>query len=282
MGDFNLPLVNWITDDAEHNVLIPTCVTPLHAADFIEDITANGVYQINSIRNASNGLLDLIFTNDFMNVEVSSTPPLSSIDEKYHPPILLSYEWHMGNVTQEQISTQNFFKADYIAINRYLEEVNFCQQFLNKTLDQKVDILHQILNDAIDKYVPIQTKKVKPKCPWQNKQLQSLKNKKNKEWKRSKFTGDDSNYLMALDKLTKLNTELYNSYVDKVSSSLKSDPLSFWRFVNTKKNSDCDPKSLQFGEKSSVDKKEQAEMFATFFKNNFANQPSQFQPTALC
>ncbi|XP_031616839.1 uncharacterized protein LOC116336829 [Contarinia nasturtii] len=65
-----------------------------------------------------------------------------------------------------------------------------------------------------------------------------------------------------------------------MTSSLKSDPTSFWRFVNTKKNSDCDPKSLHYGDKSSVDKMEQAEMFATFFKNNFANQPSLIQSTA--
>lgn len=74
-----------------------------------------------------------------------------------------------------------------------------------------------------------------------------------------------------------MNAELYNAYVDKISSSLKTDPSSFWRFVNTKKNSNCDPKLLHLGEKSSVHKKEQAELFATFFKNNFASQPTQIQ-----
>lgn len=73
MGDFNLPHVSWIMDDAEHNILVPTCVSPQHAADFIDGIISNGVYQINSIRNASNKLLDLIFSNDFMNVEVATT-----------------------------------------------------------------------------------------------------------------------------------------------------------------------------------------------------------------
>ncbi|XP_031625625.1 uncharacterized protein LOC116342256 [Contarinia nasturtii] len=238
MGDFNLPLINWITDDAEHNVLIPTCITPQHAA-------------------------------------------LSAIDEQYHPPILLTYEWHINDVNEEQISTRNFFKADYIAMNRYFAEIDLSHRFSNKSLDEKVDILHQILNDAISKHVPTQTKKVQSKCPWKNKQLQSFKNKKNKEWKRSKITGDNSNYLHALDSYTKLNTELYNNYVDKMTSSLKSNPSSFWRFVNTKKNSYCDPKLLNFGDISSVDKKEQAEMFATFFKNNFTIQPSQFQNTAL-
>ncbi|XP_031627431.1 uncharacterized protein LOC116343496 [Contarinia nasturtii] len=280
MGDFNLPLVNWLTDDTEHNVLIPTCVTPQYAADFIEDISTNGLYQINSIRNASSKLLDLIFTNDFINVEISCPPPLSAIDEQYHPPIMLTYEWHINNSSVEQIQTRNFFKADYIAMNRYFAEIDFSQRFSNKSLDEKVDILHQILNEAISKYVPTQTKKIQSKCPWKNKQLQSLKNKKNKEWKRSKLTGENSSHLIALDNYTKLNTELYNTYVDKMTSSLKSDPSSFWRFVNTKKNSDYDPKLLHFGEKSSSDKKEQAEMFATFFKNNFANQPSQFQNAA--
>lgn len=178
MGDFNLPLINWIMDDAEHNILIPTCVAAQCAADFIESINSNGVYQINSIHNASNRLLDLIFTNDFTNVEISCPPPLSIVDEQYHPPILLTYEWHTNGIDEEPISTPNFFKADYIAMNRYFAEIDFTQRFSNKSLDEKVNILHMILSDAIEKYAPMQIKKNQSKCPWKNKQLQMLKNKK--------------------------------------------------------------------------------------------------------
>lgn len=60
-----------------------------------------------------------------------------------------------------------------------------------------------------------------------------------------------------------------------MTSSLKSDPSSFWRFVNSKKNTNSEPKLLQLGDKSTVDKGEQAELFATFFKSNFASHASQ-------
>lgn len=186
----------------------------------------------------------------------------------------------MTNSRDEPILTRNFYKGDYVAMNRFFNGINFIHMFSNRSLDEKVDILHEILSVAIDKFVPMQSKKNQSKCPWHNKLLQSLKNKKNKEWKRSKLTGDDSDYLRALNDFTTLNTELYNTYVDKMSSSLKSDPSSFWRFVNTKKNSDCNPKLLHLGDKSSVDRKEQVELFATFFKSNFCNQPSQLQTSS--
>lgn len=190
------------------------------------------------------------------------------------PPILLTYEWHVNSEIEKPISTPNFYKADYEAMNFYFAEIDFPHRFSNKSLDEKVDSLHVILSEAINKFVPVQAKKIKSKCPWKNKILQSLKNKKNKEWKRFKLTGDNLNYLTALDDYTKLNSNLYNSYVNKVSSSLKSDPSSFWRFVNTKKNSECNPKLLHFGDKSSIDKQEQAEFFASFFKNSFTDEPA--------
>lgn len=244
-----MPNVNWVTENSESNVLIPTCVAPQCAADFIDSIIKNGVYQINSIRNSGGKLLDLIFTNDFVNVEVSSPLPYSTVDGQYHPPILLTYEWHVKNKDDDQFLTRNFYKADFIAMNIFFAEIDFSQRFSNESLNKNIDIFHEILSFAIENYVSLQTERRQSKCPWRNKQLQSLRNKKNKEWKKSKKNGDNSNYILALDEYSKLNAVLYNDYVNKMSSSLKSNILTFWRFVNTKKNCDSAPKILYFGGK---------------------------------
>lgn len=104
---------------------------------------------------------------------------------------------------------------------------------------------------------------VKPndKCPWKNKKLQSLKNKKNKEWNRYKTTDD---------------------YVQKMTTRLKSDPSSFWQYVNAKRSTNNQPKSMQYGDIKSNDETEQADLFANFFGANYStdtttetSQPSQ-------
>lgn len=275
MADFNLPKVDWIVDDSEQKVLVPISVSPQYAADFLEGIANSGVCQINPIRNARNELLDLMFTNDYVNVEVSSPPPLSTIDKQYHPPILLSYEWHVSDPNETSLPTLNFYKADYDSMNTYFARIDWYQCFSNKLLDEKVDALHEILASAINEYVPSRVKKNSEKCPWKNETLKSLKNKKNKEWKRAKKTGDKSRFVTAVSEFSELNTKLYNDYVNKMSSTIKSDPSSFWRFVNSKKNTDSFPKHLHLGANSSADGKEQAEFFATFFKKNFAAQQTQ-------
>lgn len=93
LGDFNIPTSEWIVDDYDSNVLIPTNTRPAHAAEFIGNIVERGFMQVNSIVNHQNKLLDLIFTNDHLNCELVNPKPLSKVDV-YHPPLMLIIEWH--------------------------------------------------------------------------------------------------------------------------------------------------------------------------------------------
>ena len=136
--------------------------------------------------------------------------------------------------------------------------------------------LHDVISEAINKFVPWQLIRSQEKCPWNNKDLRKLKNAKNKEWKKYNSTGVKEPFIQAHEKFSELNNQLYKKYVDKVTSSLHNDPASFWRFVNSKKSSDSNPHILQLDETVSTNKNEHAQMFAEFFSSNF-NENAQPQ-----
>lgn len=269
-GDFNLPKVQWMAE-SELNVQLPSSFYPDFAADFINGLMALGLHQVNSIRNVSGNFLDLIFTNDYLNSSIDTGPPLTKIDN-YHPPIFMDFEWHAASskASSQPQKLSNFKRANFVDMKNFLAAINFDDSFAEKSLDEKVAILHDILSEAIRMFVPTYTVISKEKCPWKNNELQSLKNKKNKEWKRYKTTGDKQPFDTASHEYDTLNTSLYKNYVEKMEAKLKSDPSSFWQYVNSKRTTNNQPKSMQYGDVKSTDAKVQSNLFAKFFGANFS------------
>src|SRR3978361_467232 len=98
-----------------------------------------------------------------------------------------------------------------------------------------------------------------------------MKNKRNKEWKRYRMTGVKGPHDAAQNNFEKLNSELYNTYVDKMKTSLKQDPSKIWQYVNSKKSTDNKPKVMQLGAERTSNESEQANMFANFFATNYTD-----------
>lgn len=53
--------------------------------------------------------------------------------------------------------------------------------------------------------------------------------------KQFKISGDKTQFDKVFAEFDSLNTQLYNEFVANMSTSLKSNPSSFWQFVNSKK-----------------------------------------------
>lgn len=272
IGDFNIPLAEWMIPDENSdeniNEMIPINVKPSFAADFLHGVLSQGYNQVNTITNNMNRLLDLAFTNDSMNVEVTNTRPLTKIDP-YHPPLLFIYESHFNSkIDTGMIPRHNFARADYMGMCNFLNDSNITENIENKSLNDKITYLYDVLNEGISQFVPL-IKRKKFKIPWWDKELQKLKNRKNKEWKRFKMTGEKSAYDNVFAEFDALNSLLYENHVAKLKSSLKHNPSSFWNLVNSKRNADHIPKLLHNDSRSSMDEFEQATMFAEFFSSNF-------------
>jgi len=269
-GDFNIPNAMWSLD-SESNILLPGHIEPPHAADFISGILHLGLNQVNYIRNTKNRLLDLVFTNDHINLQISTPTPLVPV-EGHHPPILLSFEWHFKSINLDsKDSCRNFKKGNYIELNRFLSSSNLEHHLKNHfvSLEDKVSILVNVLNEAIDRFIPKQVIKKCTSCPWSNVQLRKLKNKRNKEWKKYRSSGDRRQFDSAFAEFDSLNTRLYDDYISDMASNAKSNSKSFWRLVSSRKKTDNIPKILQYGDSSSANPQIQAELFAKFFSTNF-------------
>ena len=273
MGDFNIPDANWIPDG---DVLVPSNITRDCASNFIHDLLGLGCQQINFTRNFMGRTLDLVFSNKFLDFEIDIPRPLTKIDQ-YHPPVLLSFETQTQICLVDTIErSYNFKYADFVGLANYLVEANLDFLFINKTLQEKINIFYDVLHSGIKRFVPLTIKKTSRGAPWMNKRLRQLKNKRNREWKRYKTTGDISSFERAFTEFETMNKSLYNEYVDKMASSLKGDPSSFWRFLNSKRNANIAPKSLYLGARSTTDPLQQAELFAEFFNANFSSTSSSF------
>lgn len=122
---------------------------------FIENFLSFGHQQINSIRNSQNRLLDLIFTNDYSNITIDESKPLSCVDN-YHPPILSNCEWHYSQVnSKKKIHSLKFEKTDFIGFSNFLANCKILQQLHGLSLSEKVEKLHEILQLAISNFVPL-------------------------------------------------------------------------------------------------------------------------------
>ena len=272
-GDFNIPHATWISDN-DSNVLLPEHVSPIHAAEFIGSINELGLCQVNNIFNSMDRLLDLVFTNDYDNFSIAKAPPLFNF-EVIHPPILLTFEWHFDiNNNQPEVETFNFKRGDYNGLNQYLSSLNLEQRMNQLSLDDKVALLVNSLNEAMERFIPKSIIKRNSNCPWSSKQLKKLKNKRNKEWKYFKATGDRRSFDEAFAAFDSLNTKLYDEYIANMASSVKSNPKSFWRLVNSRRKTENVAKILHYGDTTTTDIQLQADLFAEFFNTNFESAQS--------
>lgn len=90
-GDFNIPNAKWTKQEEDSNIMLPEEIHPDYAAEFISGVNNLGLYQVNNVFNHMHRLLNLVFTNDPINLDVAQPEPLVNY-ENYHPPILATFE----------------------------------------------------------------------------------------------------------------------------------------------------------------------------------------------
>lgn len=282
-GDFNIPHASWVHEDENSNILLPEYIEPEYSASFVGDIMLLGLHQVNNIQNSNDRLLDLVFTNDPDNLQITKPPPLVN-SECHHPPILLTFEWHF-NVISSELATPafNFSRGDYIGLNQFLDTFGLVSQLKNHhlSLEDKVTLLMDTLNVAVNRFIPRHTKNYSVKCPWSNGRLRKLKNKRNKEWKKFISSGDRRSFDAAFAEFDALNTIRYDEFISNMATTVQSNPKSFWRLVNSRKKTDNIPKILHYDDTSTANAQVQVDLFAKFFSTNFKSSNHQIKIVAI-
>jgi len=281
IGDFNLPQITWIPN--EDCYFIPKNDLKDFLSSFVDYFNSNDLQQFSHIKNFQNNQLDLCFSSDWKNFSFSNFPSPLSVIDKYHPPICLKFNL-LDKISYKYPSPSlkfNFSKTDFLSLNCYLSEIDFTS--INKlNLNEALRFFYNTLNQSFELFVPkVQTKGNSSNTPWIRRNLAQLKNKKNKAWNSYQKTKNQNKYIQFVNLYTLYKNSLelsYTNYVEKVGSQIKTDPKSFWRFINDKRKSDEYPNFMNYGDNCSDSTEIITEYFKHFFSSTYETDPFLVNP----
>jgi hypothetical protein len=248
--------------------------------NLLDSLSGGGLFQINSVFNANNRLLDLLFFNESDDITVlrSLNPLLPS--DTHHPPVELYYDYASTQSVKLAVSNgsspeYDFRNANFAHLCGYLQGVDWSGLMSDDlTVDGITNMFYDKLLTGIHLFVPRKSILPKSHPMWYNRailRLKNLKSKKYKLWIASKNNCDYVVYSYALRELNRLKSSTFNSYLRKTQLELKTNPKRFWAYVNSQRNSSCVPTSVSFGARSSSDPIGIVNVFADFFKSVYAD-----------
>lgn len=285
IGDFNIPAISWnfSPDDGYYTPFNSGCNAKF--TKFIDCLLDLNLYQINGIYNVNRKLLDLIFVNDCIDISIHRTVPITLPEDCYHPTIELTTSFshvHLpGSVRNSKLKDFCFKKANYHKLNELLINTNWNNLLsipispvipaaIEDVITKFYDRLHYIINQS----VPMQTVSNPTGPPWNTPYLSNIKNKKNKYYKMYKKSGLSIHfvkYSAARADYNKINQNCYNCYIIKMRNNFKTDPRSFYNFVNVKRKSNSFPPVMKLNNCESYDDLEISNMFADFFSSTYTD-----------
>lgn len=215
LGDLNMRDVHWESAESG-NHLIPRQIPSnqsLGFGNFLCSLQLLSLQQRMHIKNDSGNILDLVFARENMDIMIYHAPATITnamqIDTP-HPPIKISLMIAPHyNTKVEFVETLAYSRGNYVKMMQELDAINFAAEFHHRSIEQAFEFFYDKLNTIITNNVSTVKFRVfcnKPK--WWNKDLQKLKNKRNKEWKRR--NADDEQYAKVSREFNELYELLHN------------------------------------------------------------------------
>lgn len=249
VGDFNMPSVSW-NFSSDDGFFIPSMLTISSCyMDFIHSLLDLNLYQLNGILNVNSKLLDLIFINGCSDVTIHRCDAVSLPEDGHHPTIEINISNIKSTIANTMAKTKSFYfnKTNYNLLSELLINTNWDNIFMShnmikgpEEIDMLLDIFYKTIYVYMEHCIPKIAKSNHTGPPWGSKHLTSLKNRKNKLHKIYKKSGssiDFARYSSARAQYNLINQSCYNNYLHKIRSNLRSDPKSFYNFVNSKRRS---------------------------------------------
>lgn len=264
IGDYNLPEIIWWNDDlgllsSGHN----------SSADcLIESFPFLNLFQLNTISNANNVMLDLVFSsNSLLDVSLASDYLVKC--DKHHPAIAIFVPC---NKTYQCLEFEefmyNFKNCNFNDINDYLLNVHW-DTILNSELNTSVELFYLTLSQCFDMFVPKMKIKSKFKFPiWFDDDLKQNTINKRAAHRQYKITRniDDYNHFSNLRAVCKEQASIcYRNYINEIENSVLNDPRIFWDYVRDKNKEDRIPNTMSYLDEIAEDGKSIANLFAMHF-----------------
>ena len=230
MGDFNAPKIDWkerITLEGASRFEIQLLEKTADCSLF------NHVHEPTRFRGNDSSTLDLIFTKeeeDVKNVRVFQ--PLGKSDHGLAAGDFVC-EWKSKVVARKN---RAYFKGDYKAINEKIDEINWVEKFEDKSTEECWEIFKTIIQELIEKYVPMSTPKDYNE-PWMNGKILRLWKKKHYAWSRystRKSPRRWREYRKEANKLKKNTRKARRLYERRIAADAKINKRAFFRYVNSR------------------------------------------------
>jgi len=293
-GDFNRNSLSFFIDDETNNIL-PFNFQHTIDTELISTFSDLDCHQINIHPNDNNTFLDLIFTNTYENSTVNFATDTENLfsNVKNHKALVLNFPLSKINFSQSYNNQKvyDFRNGNYEAINNALSRIDWNMHFSNN-IDANLNAFYSIIYSVIDKFVPMIRKKDKLTEPWLDKNLRSLRNRRNSLYNKIKRVQVPSESLVTThnrlaEEFKVKSNEAYDIYVNNIGNSIISNPKNFFDFVNTKRKCSGYPNTMSKDDRFFSYPEEICDAFASNFQtiynceNNDVQVPVSIQSELL-
>lgn len=282
VGDWNLADIKWKLDASESYYLTTNTITHRDsnyfniATEFLQKLHQLPLYQMSNFKNISGNVLDLVFVREFANINVCKAPiAVTEIDktDMFHPPLEISFnaippEQHLAS--DEFIDVCCYNQGNYERLSQQLEAINFAHEFNRLNVDDAFDFYYSKLTSLIESNIPkkrIKTKKNKP--IWWTSELQRLKNRRDKLFKRKPKGVITNEYTQALLDFNLLQDELYNKHINNIEKNIVSNPKQFWNYIKDHNGTSSYPSEMFFKDESAETPLGIVNLFSKYFEQMY-------------
>lgn len=288
LGDFNLRNVYW--ERSARGFYFPSSRSSIGQSSscLLDGYCTASLGQMNIVPNRDNRMLDLCFISEEIctdcTVMLAPSPLVKSC--RFHPPLAVSLKLRVRcefNGSIENIF-YDFSKADFNGLNDFLSNINWEEALGDYNANLAASTVSAILLYAIDQFVPKRTNREPPKPAWSNSELRSLKKRKRAALrKHTKHRTDltKRRYSKANSDYKRLNNQLFLAHQSQLQRRLKSNPKSFWQYVNAQRKETGLPSSMTYGNAEADSTGDIAELFRLQFSSVFVDEQISAHDVAL-
>lgn len=270
MGDFNVPGIDWSSLNYSGSDTAIGC-------ELITQSLSLDLTQIVHSPTRLTAILDLVFVNSRL-MQYVTCDIIDGISD--HKGVLVSIPCSLPKPRTVYTTFHDFNRADDTSIIDTLAG-NF-DTFSNLNLDGDVNILvknfESVIQDCINRFVPLKTKKINPNIPWMNRDILHASRKVNR-LRRKKTSTNGQNidcFLKAKELLhAKIKSAQDFYFRFQLQGLLKTNPRKFWQTVSP---TNTTPTSFVSGGQIISDTKEISHAFNTYFNSVFTDDNSVIPP----
>lgn len=258
-GDFNQPDTDWEAMDRPVSV----------SSRFLMELAQfQGLTQINTIRNSRGVYLDLVFSS-LKDMHVDQSQEELITQENAHPALVFEFVAMSHQLHQPPITLPNLWKCDIDQVYKWIQRQPF-PNFQNCiSIDEEFTNFCTALRDTIVLNCPLMRINGSGGFPcWFSFELKRLVFKKKKLHKKFKTTlslQDFNTFQRVRGQCKRLARECHQKYLKTIDEAVKTNPKSFWKYVQSLRGSSSSAKVLSLDDRVATEPFTMCDMFADYF-----------------